>query len=163
GGAPGWQLHRMAAAADLAEARTRLDGCGADAELIALAKDCLAVERTCRPRNAGEVAGRLAAYLAEVQEQLRRGGAGQAGGQARAEEARATVRAERRARRLTVGLAVAVLAVMVSLTVGALWLQRQQEEAARQAEALRRDVSALLTQATHLRQGAHFKESRELL
>jgi tetratricopeptide (TPR) repeat protein len=73
------------------------------------------------------------------------------------------VRAERRARRLTVGLAVAVLAVVVSLTVGGMWLQRQQAEESRQAEALRREVGAVIEQAIHFRQGAHFKESRELL
>jgi tetratricopeptide (TPR) repeat protein len=163
GGAQGWELHRMAAAADLAEARTRLDGCGADAELIALAWDCLAVERARRPRDAGAVAGRLAAYLAEVQEQLRRAELDRAAAQARAEEARATARAERRARRLTLGLAVVVLAVLASLTAGGLWLQRQQAEQARQAEALRRDVEAQLARAVRFRQGAHFEASGELL
>jgi tetratricopeptide (TPR) repeat protein len=162
GGSAG-ELHRRAAAGDLADAFARLDRCGADAELIALAKDCLAPERERRPRDAGAVAERLATYLAEVQERLRRAEVEKATAQARAEEARATARAERRARRLTVGLAVAVLAVVVALTVGGLWLQRQQAEEARQAEALRRDVGAALGQAIRLRQGAHFEESRELL
>src|SRR5260370_29293455 len=52
---------------------------------------------------------------------------------------------------------------MSSLTVGGLWLQRQQAEEARQSEALRRDVGAELAQAKRFRQSAHFKESRELL
>ena len=42
-----------AVAADLAEALARLDGCGADAELVALAKACLAPEPGRRPRDAG--------------------------------------------------------------------------------------------------------------
>ena len=42
----------------------RLDGCGADAELVALASDCLAAEPEDRPRDAGEVARRMTAYLA---------------------------------------------------------------------------------------------------
>src|SRR5262249_13618260 len=54
-------------------------------------------------------------------------------------------------------------AVVVSLAVGGLWLQRQQAEEARQAEAMRRDVGALLAQAIRFRQNAHFKESRQLL
>jgi serine/threonine-protein kinase len=157
------ELQLQAAGGDLAEALARLDGCGADPELIALARDCLAPERERRPRDAAAVAERLSAYLAEVQERLRRAEVEKASAQARAEEAQATVRAERRARRLTVGLAIAVLAVLVSLAVGGLWLQWQQAEEVRQAEALRRDVGAMLAQATRFRQGAHFKESRELL
>ena len=46
--------------------------CGADADLVALAKDCLAREPEDRPRDAGAVAGRVTAYLAGVQERLRR-------------------------------------------------------------------------------------------
>jgi serine/threonine protein kinase/Tfp pilus assembly protein PilF len=156
----GWKLHQMASTGDLADAFARLDGCGADAELIALAKDCLAPERELRPANAAVVAERLANYLADVQERLRRAELEKAAAQARAEEARATVRAERRARRLTVGLA---LAVVVSLTVGGLWWQRQQAEKTRQTEALRRDAGTALAQAIRFRQGAHFKESSELL
>jgi tetratricopeptide (TPR) repeat protein len=82
---------------------------------------------------------------------------------AKAEESRATVRAERRARRLTIGLAAAALAAAVSLTIGGLWLQRQQAEKARQAEALRQDVRTAVAQAIRFRQSGIFDESRELL
>jgi tetratricopeptide (TPR) repeat protein/tRNA A-37 threonylcarbamoyl transferase component Bud32 len=157
------ELQAKAAAGDLAEALARLDGCGADAELIALARDCLAPQRERRPRDAAAVAERLTVYLTEVQERLRRAEVEKAAAQAKAEEAKATVRAERRARRLSVGLAIAVLAVLVSLAIGGLWLQWQQAEEARQAEALRRDVGAMLAQAIRFRQSAHFKEGRELL
>jgi tetratricopeptide (TPR) repeat protein/tRNA A-37 threonylcarbamoyl transferase component Bud32 len=160
---PPWKLHLMAAAGDLADALARLDRCGADADLIALARDCLAPERERRPRDAGVVAERLATYLAEVQQRLRQAELEKAAAQARAEEARATVRAERQARQLTLGLAVAVLAVAVVLTIGGLWLQRQQAEEERQAGALRRDVQVVLEQAIRLRQGAHFEETLELL
>jgi tetratricopeptide (TPR) repeat protein len=162
-GTSGWKLHQMASVGDLADAFARLDGCGADAELIALARDCLAPERELRPRDAAMVAQRLANHLAEVQERLHRAEVEKAAAQAKAEEAQMRVRAERWARRLTVGLALAVLAVVVSLTVGGLWRQRQHAEKARQAEALQRDVGTALAQAIRFRQGAHFKESRELL
>jgi tetratricopeptide (TPR) repeat protein len=72
-----------------------------------------------------------------------------------------------RRHRLAVG---AALCLMLTLTVLAgtagwvgLWLQQRHAEEARQAEALRRDVGAALTQAIRFRQGAHFQESRELL
>jgi serine/threonine-protein kinase len=158
-----WEVCALARSADLADALARLDRCGADAELVALAKDCLAPQREQRPQDAAVVAERLTTYLSEVQERLRQADLAKVAAQARTDEARATARAERRARRLTVGLAVAVLAVVTSLTVGGLWLQQQQAGEARQTEALRRDVDARLTQAIHFRQSAHFQEAHELL
>ena len=65
------EIHRKAARGDLAEAFGRLDACGADAELVGLARDCLACEPEDRPRNASVVTERLTAYLAGVQERLR--------------------------------------------------------------------------------------------
>ena len=56
---------------DLADALARLDACGADAELVALARDCLAAGAEDRPRDAGAVADRVTAHLAGVQERLR--------------------------------------------------------------------------------------------
>ena len=62
---------RKARRGDTADALRRLDGCGADAELIAMARDCLAADPTDRPREAGEVARRMTAYFAGVQDRLR--------------------------------------------------------------------------------------------
>src|SRR5206468_3585890 len=56
---------------DLADALARLDACGADPELVALAKDCLAPERADRPADAGVVAALVAAHRAAVAERLR--------------------------------------------------------------------------------------------
>jgi serine/threonine-protein kinase len=162
-GTAAWELHQQASAGDLAEAFARLDHCGADADLMVLARDCLAPERERRPPDATVVAERLTKYLAEVQQRLQRAEVEKAAAQARTKEARATVKAERRARRLTIGLGVALFAVLAALTASGLWLQWHQAEQARQAEALRRDVAVLLAQAIHFRQGAHFKEARELL
>jgi tetratricopeptide (TPR) repeat protein len=162
-GVPAWKLHQMAEAGDLADAFARLDGCGADAELISLAKDCLAPERERRPRDAGAVVERVATFLAGVEERLRRAELEKAAAEARAEEARAKVRAERRARRLTLGLAVALLGVVVALAVGGLWLQRQLAEEARQRAVLRQELATALAQAARFRQAGHFNEARELL
>jgi hypothetical protein len=57
---------QQALAGDVTEAFARLDGCGADAELIELAKACLAPQPEARPADAAEVAGRVKRYRGEV-------------------------------------------------------------------------------------------------
>src|SRR5262249_34950014 len=126
-----------AARADLGDAYRRLDGCGADAELIRLAKGCLAAEPSARPRHGGAVAGAGAAYLAGVQERLRAAELTAAAEQAKAAGARAKVRAERRARRLTLGLAASVL--LTAALVGGGWVWIERDRAARQAETARQE------------------------
>ena len=66
------EIHRKAGRGETAEALSRLDACGADAELPALARECLSPAVADRPRDAGVVAGRVRAYLLGVQERLRR-------------------------------------------------------------------------------------------
>ena len=136
------EIQRKAARGDLADASARLAGCGADGELVALARDCLAPEPDDRPRDAGAVAGRLTAYLAGVQERLHAAELAHAAEAARAEEAVRTAEAaearslaERRARRLTAALAAAVIGLIVLGGGGAAWLQRQH--AARSAATAR--------------------------
>jgi serine/threonine protein kinase len=57
---------------DTAEALSRLDICGADKELVALAKECLEVDAAKRPKNAGEVANRVAAWRETAAERARK-------------------------------------------------------------------------------------------
>src|SRR5262249_19489471 len=104
-------VRRKAARADLADAFARLDRCGADAELVALARRCLAAEPAARAAGGGEVAAAGAAYRGGVEGRLRRAELGRAAAQARAEEEARTRRVaeekaavERRARRLTAAL-----------------------------------------------------------
>src|SRR5262249_60740505 len=73
------RMHR-AARGDLADAFARLDACGADAELAALARRCLAPWREDRPANAEVLAAQLTSYLESVEARLRRGGGGGGGG-----------------------------------------------------------------------------------
>jgi hypothetical protein len=57
----------------------RLDGCGADAALVGLAKACLAPAPGARPADAAEVAGRVNRYRDEIaarQAQAESGGRG---------------------------------------------------------------------------------------
>jgi signal transduction histidine kinase/tRNA A-37 threonylcarbamoyl transferase component Bud32 len=86
----GAEAQRKAQTAKLDEAYARLDGCGADAELIALAKRCLAPEPWDRPRQAGEVAEAVTAYQQSVAQRLRRAELERAAAQARAEEEKNT-------------------------------------------------------------------------
>jgi hypothetical protein len=64
-GQPPFTRAGQVAAGDLQEAFARLDGCGADAQLIALAKACLAPAQEARPADAAEVAGRVKRYRDE--------------------------------------------------------------------------------------------------
>jgi serine/threonine-protein kinase len=158
-------VHERAIAADLGDALARLQTCGADPELLALARDCLAVAPQDRPRNAGAVADRLAAYLASVQERLRGAELAAAAAQARAEQEHKARLAESRARRLTLALATAVL-VVVLLGGGGWWYlassRAERQAATEQAtdEALR-EATRLLEQARAAPPGdrAHWTEA----
>jgi serine/threonine protein kinase len=61
---------KRAAAGDLAECFARLDGSGADRELIQLTKWCLAPDPNDRPSSAAEVAQQIAAYRLSVEARL---------------------------------------------------------------------------------------------
>src|SRR5262249_23349713 len=125
---------------DTAEALARLGGCGADAELTALARDCLAAEPAGRPRDAAAVAARVTEYLAGVQEKLHRAERERAVAEARAVE-------ERKRRRLQLGLAAAVIMLVVGGGGGTAWLTRQRELLRARVALLTRDASLLRDQA----------------
>jgi eukaryotic-like serine/threonine-protein kinase len=129
-GRNGNEVFRKASRGDTADACARLGASEADADLVTLARDCLAAETADRPRDAGVVTGRITAYLAGVQEKLRAVERERAVAEARAVE-------ERRRRKLQVGLAAAVLALT---TVGGLsttyYLQQRQARVAAVARNL---------------------------
>jgi tetratricopeptide (TPR) repeat protein len=129
-------VEKRAVAADLGEALSRLDESGADPELVALARRCLAVEPGDRPADAGVVARAVNVYLSGVQERLRRTELERAAAEARVVEAQAKVAAERRARRFLLGLAAALLLlVLVGGGVGLWWREQQEGDRARRREA----------------------------
>lgn len=139
-GPSGDEVYSKAARADLAEALARLDGCGAEAEVVALAKSCLASAPRDRPRDAGVVAAGLTAHLAGVQERLRA---------AELARARAESRAawERKRRLLVAGLAASILALATLGGGGVLWLSWQR---AARLEAADREATASLGAASLL-------------
>jgi Protein kinase domain len=122
------EIIRKAAKGETADALARLDGCGAEAELIALAKDCLAAELEDRPHGANVVSERIRAHQVGVQERVQA---------AERERAVAVARAieERRRRKVQLGLAASVLALS---TLGGLsttcYLQPRAERARLRAE-----------------------------
>jgi Flp pilus assembly protein TadD/tRNA A-37 threonylcarbamoyl transferase component Bud32 len=144
----GTEVQYKARAAKLEEAFTQLEACGADVELIDLAKRCLAAEPWDRPRHAGEVAEQVTAYQHAVTERLRQAEVARAAEEARAIEARATAAQERKARRMTLALAATVLLAMLVGGGGWLWLQGQR--AAQRAEH-NQAVNDALSQAIRLR------------
>jgi serine/threonine-protein kinase len=162
------EVLRKAQTASLEDAYAGLDGCGADGELIDLAKGCLTMEPWERPRDAGQVAEAVAAYQNSVAERLRQAELSHAAEVARAEEARVTAEQERRARheaqaraaaerralRMAMGLAASVLLTVLLGGGGWLWLawDREARERAVLAQQVKttRDVHEALTMAQSL-------------
>ena len=120
------EILRRLVRGDLTDAFDRLDSCGSDPDLVALARRCLAAEPSERPRDARGVATAVTTYLATVQERLR------AAELARV-EAQASAVEERKRRRLVVA-STAVVMLLASLA-GASWLRIAQGRAARDAGA----------------------------
>jgi tetratricopeptide (TPR) repeat protein len=127
----------------ITDAIIRLDACGVDRELITLARECLSPDIDKRPRDAGIVAERMAAYQRGVQERLRLAEQERAAAQARAVE-------ERKRRRLAMVLAAVVVLLLLAGGSGA-WLLQQQR--ARQAEAGQKATQALDEARSLLEQG----------
>jgi serine/threonine-protein kinase len=138
------EVRRQAANGNLADARARLDACGADPELITLTKACLSPEAIDRPRDAQAVADGLTAYLDGVQERLR---------QAELAEAEAKARAIEEVKRRRLALALAATVLLAVTLGGGGFLYVKNERDVRQGQ-LTRDVNDALNQATALREKA---------
>jgi tetratricopeptide (TPR) repeat protein/tRNA A-37 threonylcarbamoyl transferase component Bud32 len=160
GGASAWEVHRRAAAGNLADAFRRLDQSYADAELIALAKDCLAVERDARPIDAGAVSNALALYQADVEERLRKAQVERAAAQVKVAE-------ERKRRKLAIALASALLVVVVLGAAAGLWVQYvEAERRANRAQLMgeqRQAVEAALEKIAGLMKEGRWKEAQAVL
>jgi serine/threonine-protein kinase len=136
---------RRAQAGDLTDAFSRLDGCGTDATLIALAKRCLAADPSERPLHAGEVAAAVTAYQHSVAERLRRTELERAAAEARVAE-------EGKRRRVRLALVAAVLGVIVVGGGGALWSWQERRM------ALVRDVEVALAEVASHQQAGRWSE-----
>ncbi len=137
---------------DLREAFERLGHCGADPELVELAKRCLAANREERPQDGAEVAEAIELYERQVQERLRQAELERAEARVQAEEERkrreletAKAHAERNRRRMTiVSLVMALLLVLGAGIAVIAYQQMQATAAAKQAEQERKDLAQKL-------------------
>ena len=146
----------------LADAFARLDGCGADPELVGLCRRCLDPDRDARPRDAGVVAAAVAAHLAAVEDRLRRAERDRAAAEARAAEEANTRRVseekaaeQRKRRRWQAAVAGAGVLILGLVGAGAWWADRQagerraerERDRAVAAERDRQEAVALLAHA----------------
>jgi serine/threonine-protein kinase len=141
------QAMRLAQKADLAGAFARLDGCVADAELVVLARRCLAAEPAARPGDAATVAEAITEHQRSVAQRLRR---------AELERAQAQVKAaeERKRRRLTLALAGSVLFTVLLGSGVWVWLAEQDRAEAQKQARGREEIARVLNEATRLQAGA---------
>jgi hypothetical protein len=119
-----------AAAADLADALARLAACGADPDLVALCRHCLAPRPEDRPTDAGAVAKAVAALRAAAEERAQLAALNQAKSEVRAAEQR------RRRRALLVAGGILVVVLVAGIVTSSLlaWRSHQQKVKAQQAE-----------------------------
>ena len=124
-GADAESTRQLAARAKLDDAFTRLDACGAEPELVSLAKRCLAVERANRPANAGEVAKAVAGLRAAADERARKAELDRVRAEGEQAKAEAEAREQRKRRRVQLALAGAVLLLLAAGGMFAWWADRQ--------------------------------------
>ncbi|MBA4062366.1 MAG: hypothetical protein C0501_01415 [Isosphaera sp.] len=118
------ELLRRAAAGDVAAALAKLDGCGADAELVGLCKRCLAADPAARPADGRAVAAAVAAYRAGVEERLRATERDRAAAAAEARE-------QRKRRKVQLALAAAVGLLLAGGGAFAWWSEKRDADQAR--------------------------------
>lgn len=127
----GIEVYRMASRGKLGACERRLAQSGMDADIVHLARKCLAADRDDRPRDARVVADAVSEFLESVQERLRAAELAKVEAQTRSIE-------ERRRRRLQVGLATATLIVFVLVGGGVFWawqVRRSREAGLQQSLA----------------------------
>ena len=119
----GTQIYRMASRGKLDECFNRLDECGADAELITLAKQCLEVEPSDRPKDASALAEQVTGYLASVETKLRKS------------------EVQRARFRVTLGLGAAALAILIAGIAATAWQAREANKQTLMAQDARDEAN----------------------
>jgi serine/threonine protein kinase len=156
------EVHRKAKAGDLSDALDRLAACGAEAELLELARRCLARRAPDRHRDARDVAQAMTTYLAGVQDRLRTTELARVEAQARTEE-------ERKRRKTQLRMAAAILLALALGTAGVAFQWNRAERHLRTAESrfglAREAIERFYTGASEdvLLKEPQFKELREKL
>ena len=143
-------VFRQASRGKLDDCFERLEKVGGE-ELVVLVKDCLQLEPIDRPRNAGVVGERVAAYLVSVETRLRQAEVQRAADAARVVE-------ERRRGKTTLAFAASTL-LMLAVGVGG-WWWTNDVKTRRQLEATGQ-FNSLLTEARLQRGRADHSEVPE--
>ena len=153
-----------AAQAQLSDCFAQLDASGADAELIAVARRCLAPEPDARYPDGAAVAEAVSAYRADVEERLSRAQRDRAAAEARTaeavntrREAEARLTEQRKRRRVQLALAFAVLLMVVGGGAAAWWQDRQ---AAERKLVAQREAAERLADSEHLEADRRAVEAR---
>ena len=141
----------MAARGEVGDCFARLDACGADPELVALAKRCLAPKRDARPADAGEVAKAVATLRAAADERARQAELDKV--RVEGEKAAAEVQSaeQRKRRRVQAALGMTFTALVVLAGLALWWNDRTASERRREREVaetrVASEVRGLLDQA----------------
>ena len=132
---------------DLEKAHADLEASGAEADLIAIVKSCLAVNPQDRPEDAREVNEKYSAYVATRDERL---------DLARLEQARAGVRlvAQQKRIRQIIGFSAAIIAAMlVAAAAGFMYFSEKNARVANQARQDREQLQQQISIENKVRQG----------
>ena len=116
----------------------RLDACGAEPELVALCKQCLAFEPADRPADAGAVAAAVAGLRAAADERARRAELERVQAEGETREALARAAEQRRRRRILLTATGVIALVFLAGLAGVFW-QWGVAETARENEKSQRD------------------------
>lgn len=127
------EVIRRAMQGDLGATFLLLDDCGADEEIIQLAKSCLAPQQQDRPETAAAIADAIRTHQQRVQERMREAEVRRAEAEVRANE-------EAKRRKVTLVAAIALFLFLTVLVVGGSWYQRIERQ---RAEARERRVQEI--------------------
>jgi predicted ribosomally synthesized peptide with SipW-like signal peptide len=122
------EIQALAIIGQIGPAHERLDGCGADPELVALAKTCLQLNPDDRPFDAKQVANAVKTHRDGVESRLRTAERDRAAAEAKAAEEVNTRRESEARRRVQVLLAAAAVMLIFGGGTAAWWADRQATE-----------------------------------
>ena len=127
----------MASRGRLDDCFTRLDECGADEELVSLARQCLEVEPADRPKDANALAEQVTGYLESVETKLRKS------------------EVQRARFRVTLGLGAAALAILIAGIVATAWQAREAKRQTLVAQDARDEANTERDKARKAKQTAN--------
>jgi serine/threonine-protein kinase len=149
------EILEKAAGAQIEEAHARLDACGADEGIVAVARKCLAPSKKGRPRDAKALADAVTDFMGQILARAHRAEldaieSKTAAAKAREEADRAGAEAREIRRRRVRGIAVAAILLLTVGCAGALWQWYRTDRASTARENAEALDAALGKAALHL-------------